>query len=311
MASIIVDFHVHALPDYAESLLPEGPRRVLGQLRRGGRNWLRAISGPAHQAQTLLRHLPDPLRNGLDELGGIGLLPGMLFESTVPDLVEAMENHEVDFAMLIASPPIISNEFVLEAAKEDARLLPAVRIVPGTQRPAETLKSFHTRGARVLKIHPAMDGEGADSKHYKPLLKTAADLGLPVIIHTGCYHASLMFKNTDRSDASHFKPWFEKYPMVPFVLAHMNLHQPQVALDLAQDFGNVYVDTSWQPTEVIGEAVRRIGSERILFGSDWPIVGNNIEVGLRRISEAVETGLITRQDADAILGENARKLMNL
>ena len=91
----------------------------------------------------------------------------------------------------------------------------------------------------------------------------------------------------------------------------MNFHFPQVALDLMEKHRNVYADTSWQPAEVIGEAVRRVGAEKILLGSDWPILGGNISVALSRINECVETGRITAADRDLILGENAVRVLGL
>jgi hypothetical protein len=173
------------------------------------------------------------------------------------------------------------------------------------------LKNFAKKGARALKIHTAADGEGVDSERYHELLATATELGLFVILHTGCLHSNLVFKKPELSRAELFAPWFTEYPDLTFILAHMNFHEPQVAMDLVIEHANVHVDTSWQPAETIGEAVRRVGSDRVLFGSDWPLLGNNISVGLERIEDCVETGLITREDARKILGENAVRLLKL
>ena len=184
-----------------------------------------------------------------------------------------------------------------------------MNIAKSTGKPAAELERYFQAGARVLKIHPAADGEGPSSKRYRTLLASAENLKLPVIIHTGCLHSRLLYKNASFGNAELFKPWFKDFPNIQFVLAHMNFHKPNVAMDLACEFQNVFVDTSWQPAETIGEAVRRIGAERVLFGSDWPLLGNNLSVGLQRIEDCLRTGLVTRADAELIRGKNALRLL--
>jgi uncharacterized protein len=222
-----------------------------------------------------------------------------------------MDDASVDAAVLIAHPPTIANEFVLELCQENPRLIAAVNVPSGTARPGQALRKFHQQGAKILKIHGAADGEGADSPRYRALLEVAADLGMPVIIHTGCIHSALLFKAPEQGEAQRYAGWFEKYKSLRFVLAHMNFHQPAVALDLAEQHENLYVDTSWQPAETIGEAVRRIGAERVLFGTDWPIVGQNVRVGLSRIQDCVDSGLFDTRAQRLIQGENALKLLGL
>jgi predicted TIM-barrel fold metal-dependent hydrolase len=304
MPSTVIDFHVHAFPSRLGSVETH-------PLRAQARSWLRPVQNSAHQLQTMIRHLPSTIRKGIDEIGSLLPLPAIAVESTVADLLEAMEHDEIDRALVIAHPNLIPNEFVLEAAAQDPRLLAVVNIPPGTPKPGATLKNFIQKGARALKIHPAADGMGSESKHYRTLVKTAGELGIPVIIHTGCLHSSLLFKSPSASRAEHFTPWFEMYPDTRFVLAHMNYHEPGIAIDLMIDHPNVYADTSWQPAETIAEAVRNVGAERVLFGSDWPLLGNNFEVSRGRIRECIEMGWLTKDESKLILGENAARLLNL
>src|SRR5262249_55470294 len=150
-------------------------------------------------------------------------------------------------------------------------------------RPAQALKSCAKKGARLLKIHPAADGEGPDSPRYRAMLEVAESLNLPVIIHTGCMHSRVLYRDPEMGKAERFAPWFEAYPQTSFILAHMNFHEPETAIDLAEKYANVFVDTSWQPTEVIAEAVRRMGARKILFATDWPFIGNNLSIGVDRV----------------------------
>ncbi len=305
----VIDFHVHAFPFWDRSVLARLPLPI-GSMRRKARSLFSPLTSTLHQAQTWARHLPDPARRAVDALGALAPAPNLLVESSPGDLIETMDRVGVDQAVLIAHEPTIPNAFVLEQCRIQAhRLIAAVTIPAGTPDPADALRKAHADGAKILKIHAAAEGESPDSLHYNALLKAATELGMPVILHTGCLHLPLVFKKPDFGRVEHFRPWFEEFGDTRFVLAHMNFHEPIVALDLCQEFPNLLVDTSWQPVETIHEAVRRIGAERVLFGSDWPMVGNNIEVGLSRIDECVRMDWITEEQAALIRGKNAARLL--
>lgn len=318
--STLIDFHVHVFPNSLETWisrkLPASldtflPVNPIAKLRKQARAWFKPLSNSAHSAQTILRHLPEIARNRLDELSSFLPLPSLLFESSADDLKEAMEDAEIDFSLVIAYPPLMENDFIMEVCRKNTKLIPVVSIQKGTAKPGQVLKRYVEKGAKALKLHPASDGEGVESPRYRALIRSASDLGLPIILHTGCLHSRLFYKDPSQGHAERFTKWYENYPKTQFILAHMNFHEPNVALDICEEFSNVWVDTSWQPAEVIGEAARRIGPERVLFGSDWPFIGNNITVGRDRVRDCVNTGMLNQDQAKLILGENAIKLLGI
>ena len=315
---MIIDSHAHIFPDRLDQLaqwLPQAARTQglppIERLRNLARSWLQPLTGTLHETQSYLRYLPESARKGLDELSGVLPLPNLLVESTAKDLKARMHEAEVDRVMIIAHPPYIPNELILETCQDDPSFIPVVKPDLRNARLGAQLKSMVKKGAKALKIHPASDGEGPESPRYHTLLKTASELGLPVIVHTGCLHLRLVYKEPEHGHAQIFEPWFREYPEVRFILAHMNFHEPDVAMDIACSHPNVWLETSWQPAETIGEAVRRIGPDRVLFGTDWPIVGNNLSIGLRRVRECTQIGMITPQDEEKILGLNAAKLFEV
>lgn len=316
----IIDFHTHVfnnpLKKWAERIpfLPVGSEKIsdyVNQIRHQARFIRRPLSEGAHEIQTMLRHLPQIARDHLDFMAGMVPLPGLLIESTASDLLEAMDAAHVDCAVTIAHPPTISNDFMIDLGKQNPRFLPVVNIQKGTLKPGLVLKKYVQRGAKAVKIHPSADGEGVESPRYRALIKAAAETGIPVILHTGCIHAPYLYKNPLQGGAELFTRWFENFKDVKFVLAHMNFHDPNTALDLCEEFPQLSVDTSWQPAEAIGEAVRRIGAERVLFASDWPLVGDNIRIGRKRVEECLDIGLLNEKQTQLILGENAAKLLGM
>lgn len=317
--SIVIDFHTHVFPNYLEEYLdkhlPPAGTVIVNRVRKQVRGWIRPFTNSVQKARPLVRYLPDGARVPFDLLGSVASVPSLFVEATAPDLEQAMGLAGIDAAVIIAHPPLISNDLVLDLAAEakldSPRFIPAVYIPKKAKRPSALLRSYVKKGAKLLKIHPAADGEGPKSAQYKTILRTAADLDLPVILHTGTGHSPLMFREPELGRVELFSSWFKAYPKLKFILAHMNEHAPQLALDLAVRHPNVYVDTASQPAEIIGEAARRIGTERVLFASDWPMVGNNLSIARNRIRDCVSIGLINEGQENLILGENAAGLLKL
>lgn len=301
---MIIDAHAYVFPD---------PYSLLSKtraLRRRARDWVAPFSHAFHRSQEWMRVVPEPIRNRLDPWGALAALPGLAIECTLEDYLEILDEQRIGAAVIAAHPPYSPNEFVLDAARKDSRLLPAVNIPADAARPSQLLRKYHDQGARLLKLNPAADGLPPESPRYAALLKTSADLGLPVILHTGRIH-SPFFRDPELGRAELFREWFKSHPEVKFILAHMNYHEPAMAIDLAEEFPNVWLETSWQPMEMISEAVRRVGPEKVLFGTDWPFIGDNVSIGLGRIRDCINAGTLTSPDADLILGLNAAKLLGV
>lgn len=311
MKSLIIDSHVHVFPDTLSDFLEGTPAHpaveFVAKMRRKGRKNFAPVRRSLHGLQPLLRYVPENIRKKTDSLSYTSVFSSLLIEGTVADLLETMKEEKVDRAIIIAAPPHASNDFILEVAQEHPELIPVVNIPPGDQ---SKLGDFVARGARALKIHAAIDGQGPDSPHYRRLLGEAEELGLPVIVHTGCIHMKLVYRDPELGKAERFRSWFKDFPKVQFILAHMNFHEPEIALELCKDFSNLHVDTSWQPPLVIKKAIKYLGPERVLFGTDWPLVGDNISIGLRRIEACVDHGL-SQENSKLVLGLNAQRLFKV
>lgn len=298
----VIDFHVHVFPMQPERYFP-------GKTREVAQFWSKSVSRAFHEVQPWLRFLPPLGKRIFDELGALVPAPLLLLESSVDDLKRAMDEANIDQAVLIAHPEAIPNEFILKVASESDRFIPAVNIPPTQNDPCAKLREYRELGAKILKIHPAADGLDAESPHYLALIDEATTLKMPIILHTGCMASHAFFKNPHASSVENFESWFKSFPNTTFILAHMNYHEPEKAMDLAERYPNLILDTSWQPIETIAEAVRRVGVKSIVFGSDWPLVGDNMHVGIGRIREAVNSELLTEEEAEIILGKNAVRIL--
>ncbi len=313
MTKTIVDSHVHVCPDFLEG------RNLL----EGARTRVRTFFGPphaiaqdlAHRAQTWVRHLPPVIKILADESGSLLIPAGLVMEATPRYLDVALSQSGATHALIVATPPFVGADFVFNVCEKHNRLAgensnwaPVATIPRHTNYPARDLRRLIRRGARALKLHPAFDGEGPESTRYRSLLREADLQGLPVILNTGCIRMGVFYRDPKLGRAELYRPWFEKFKNVRFVVAHMNFHEPDIAFDLAETYSNIWLDTSWQPSETIGEATRRLGAERILLASDWPFLGGNLRTALARIAKCVSAGTLTDTQADQIRGENALDL---
>lgn len=97
-------------------------------------------------------------------------------------------------------------------------------------------------------------------------------------------------------------PMVDKYPDVKFIMAHLSTESYAKAIGMAE-YGNVYADTSGMASFnnwIIEYTVDKVGSKRILFGTD------TYAPGFQR--GRIEYALISEEDKANILANNAIRL---
>lgn len=303
----VIDFQTLILPETVSEALPESARQW-------GKFWARPISRALHEGQPWIRFLPPIGRSIVEELGSIAPLTHALFESSLADLRASAEEYRIDRCVILSDPSRVPNSRLLEIAERDPAFIPAIRVAKPASGDAKAhiekeIEEAHARGARILQVHPASDGIDPGNDFYLDQVEAAAKRGWIVLIQTGAPKVHLVYRRPEFSEIDRFEQWFQRWAKVPFVISRMGFNSPERAMDLAESYANLYLETSWQPAETIAEAVRRIGPERVIFGSDWPILGNNQRVGLHRIRDAVASQMFTEADAARIRGENAAALL--
>jgi predicted TIM-barrel fold metal-dependent hydrolase len=298
----VIDFHVHIYPriPWPGSIDP---------LRQHLTRLLRPVSKAQQQAQTWLRKLPQAVRHLTDELGVPMVLPHLLVESDVFDLEREMQREGVSRAVVVPHPPLISNDFVFYESKRIDGIIPATFIDPATMKTASDLDAFYNRGVRLFKINPLQSGVPVEAPFYKEFLSYLNSKKAILLIHTGAL-SSHLFKLPNTGNIAEYQNWFRDYPDIRFIAAHMNFHDPDVAIQMAQRFNNLYLLTSWQPAETLKKAIKTLGADRILFASDWPLLGENIRTQKARLVSLVEKGDLPEEDLVAIFSGNAKKLLS-
>jgi predicted TIM-barrel fold metal-dependent hydrolase len=304
---MIIDSHCHVYPSLKQLVTGKEDLsfKPISKVKRLYKMAVSPYLSGLHKLQEASRLVPQKHISVCDKLiASFGSMT-TLVDSSVSDLFAHMDDYLINYSIIIAHPPFIPNDFVIHLATQNKSIIPIVNIPYESKSAEQDFLKYIKLGAKGLKIHAAADGGETQSEHYLSLLKIANDHSLPVIIHTGCIHIEPLYKDPEMGHADHFDIWFDKFPNCKFILAHMNYHHPDTAIDLCKTYSNVYLETSWQPKDQIVKAIKKVGAKKILFGSDWPLMGNNIKHALNHIENAYTDESITTKERDLVLGLNA------
>lgn len=224
------------------------------------------------------------------------------------EIVEVMDAagiaRAVVFAMSTATRRSI--EMASEAVEcFPERLIPYAYALPDFERSAlaELRAAVARLGFRGIKIH-----RGVMALHdylIDPVLRLATETGVPCLVDFA----------GDLAAATRIA---EQFPELKLIVCHLGLYlanrpeQVEPFIELAQQHGNVYLDVSgvlldWK----IADAVRRLGAERVLFGTDGPHAQPDERSFARRAVRQIQNLELPEADRALILGGALARLLGL
>jgi predicted TIM-barrel fold metal-dependent hydrolase len=206
-------------------------------------------------------------------------LPGLGWFMTAGDCVASMDEAGIDAAivMTITDLPEVNDralELIAEAcAAHPGRLYGFARIHPwyGDEAVATLDRAVTEFDFRGLKLHPVSTLSHPGSAESVRLIRRAAELGVPTLFHCG---DDPMTTPTAIAGAA------AAVPEATIILGHMGGYaHTEEAIRMAERYPNLILETSACPyPDKIREAVTRIGSHRVIFGSDGPVASPALEV---------------------------------
>ena len=200
------------------------------------------------------------------------------------DLVTQMEMTSVDIAVVLAAAPEKGNlaateqhnEFIADiTAQFHDQLIGMGSVHPGDGKKAtEELDRFSDLKLKGVNLHPVVQHFHCDSKGMDALAKKAADLDIPVLIHSYFPYNIAESERLYKSVVTHCN--------TKFILAHMGGHAFLDCYAYVEKrrtgADNVYFDVSSvvmmfakSPyTENLRWLIEQMGSDRVVFGSNYP-----------------------------------------
>ncbi len=195
------------------------------------------------------------------------------YDLTEKSLLEAMDRAQVARAVIapvdryLAVDNRAGNDAMLKASRE-RRLIPACSANPWYGRRAvEEFRRAAGQGARMLVLHPLVQGFTADDELVFPLVEAAAAVKIPVYLHTG--------------PPGNATPWqvaalAERFPQADLILGHCGATDFWNDVVLAAGkLPNLYLESSMARPFLFAGYVQAVGGGRGMLGSWAPL--NDLE----------------------------------
>jgi len=236
----------------------------------------------------------------LDAHSHIGDFPDMnIYGRTIEDLLAYMDEFSIRCSVVscITRRMREDNDKVADAAKAfPDRIIGLAHIDPSLGNAAVLeVERCVSMGLRGVKLHPWFDFYCvADIDMTGAVFEKISDKRIPVMVHSGNYPMSAPI---------HLTFLAREFPKIQFICAHMGIDNIAEATITAQHSPNVVLESSGSSSAGQVElAVKRIGADRVLWGTDPPygkFVAEFYKIMSLDISE---------EDKKAILWGNAARI---
>jgi len=234
-----------------------------------------------------------------------------LHPTSVEELVSVMDGNGIDAVVTCAPYSSISEDFTYDEANEfiaqsmkaaPGRIIGFIRVNPHLQQNA--LKSIREgvtkQGFRGVKYHPRNEAFPINSEEISyPLAEQAARLGVPILIHTGepdTYGFAQPTLVGDLADA---------FPDLTLIIGHMGKRLYEDAILVAKWFENIILETSFRDPRDIARAVRKVGADRVIYGSDMPFGIPEVEMLKVKVCD------ISEEEKKMVLGRNVARILGM
>jgi predicted TIM-barrel fold metal-dependent hydrolase len=188
---------------------------------------------------------------------------------SAPDLLSAMDAADIGLSVVQPFPgapdAAAVHDLIAQAASDHpgrivgmASLNPHQPAIGYRQEIARCVKDL---GFVAVKLHSIGHAVAPGSSAARLVFRTASDLGVPVMIHTGT--------GVPFAEPAAWIPLAKEFAETSVVLAHAGGSMfTAPAIVAAQSCPNVFLETSWCNPQDIRRAVAAVGPEKVMFGSD-------------------------------------------
>lgn len=309
----IIDFHTHIMSlAGVEQIFPEARQTLFFKHVVPIVEPIADLTECVHDQ--LLRHLAMHYNNKLSRIvysscGELFLMEALrLFKRHgLERLIHNMDKLGIKRSVVYSLEPLTSTHEIIEQTSQyPGRFSVFASVSHLEPDPVGYLRPFiESRSISGIKIHPMVGGYHANDLYNgtKDYIALASDYGLPVAIHTGDIPIEQLTNQVACSDISVIEPIVRDFSNCTFILNHLGWESWRRAFALAKKCPNVFVETSWQPARIIRRAVDTLGSERVIFGSDYPMFQPWQALNeLRKALTEAEFRNVTSKNAEKLLG---------
>jgi len=233
---------------------------------------------------------------------------GMRRTHTLPNLAREMERLGVKSSILLAIDfPVLSDNAGswLKAAQGDSRFVVFGSVHPYKLGMRRALDRQVALGARGIKVHPAVQSVFPQDPRAMKLYRLCGERRLPVFFHCGPVGIEPALGRA-MTQVRHYEKPIAKNPNTTFVLGHSGALQLEAGIRLANEYPNVWLETSSQSLSGVRRLLESAPRDRLLIGSDWPFYHLAVPIAKALIATEGEPELRA-----SVLQKNAERLLGL
>lgn len=233
-------------------------------------------------------------------------------------LIDQMDEAGIDTTILYAvDAPIIgaSNEYVHGLCQKwPDRLIGFASVDPLQKGAAERLeRAVRDYGLRGLKLHPPLQKFAPDDRRVWPVYQKALELDIPVVLHVGTTPFGPLCR------LAHANPILVdevavEFPKLRIMLTHLGTLWHNQAFMVVEKNPNVFIDTAAYiteiPTVLTPDIVERIGPEKIIFGTDYPMPCAGRIHRMKDFVDCINGLQLTEVERSLIFSENVEALLS-
>ncbi len=239
--------------------------------------------------------------------------------ATAEELIQSMDTSGIDVSVIAnigwMSQQLCAetNDYILESvSRYPKRLIGFCAVQPGEIKSAEAeIERCARAGARGIgELRPDRQGFNLNDDTLGPFAESLRKHRLACLIHTS-EPVGHEYPGKGTITPEEVYPFISRHPGITLICAHWGGGLPFYALmpEVGKALRNVYFDTAASPflyRPAIYDIVSRlVGAEKILFGSDYPLMAQS-----RPLREIRDTGL-DEEDKEMILSGNARRIFGI
>jgi hypothetical protein len=191
----------------------------------------------------------------------------------------------------------LANNYIATAMKKyPDRLIGFARLDPnyGEKAVLELERAIKKLGLMGLKLHPTSQNFSLDDPHVLRIIEKASELGIPVVFDSG----------EPLSPPEKIGALAKLVPGAKIIMAHM---RGLNYIEVTEKFDNVYLGTTGMfNVPKLSEALRRLGAEKLIAGSDSPYIKQEREIKKFDLIPGIK-----EEEKALILGENMREILGL
>jgi len=240
--------------------------------------------------------------------------------ATTDELIASMDKAGIDISVIVNTGwtthdlCVETNDYILESiARYPKRLIGFCAVQPQAPEAAIVEIERCARGGirGIGEMRPDMQlFDLGDEEAMQPVVDALRKHRLILLTHAsepvGHDYPGKGIITPDR-----LYPFINNFPDLTIVCAHWGGGLPFYALmpEVKQAMKNVFFDTAASPflysPQVYNQVIQLVGADRILFGSDYPLLAQT------RLLQEINSADLSEEEKSLILSGNARRLLSI